>query len=78
VSCEVFFSPGDDRGCVASTPLDPVVYFQAGDECNAGFISGTLSCSSTPGPALTQASCPINKPIQFHPPDPGGCPEVTD
>ncbi|MCC7535226.1 MAG: hypothetical protein IT379_03390 [Deltaproteobacteria bacterium] len=76
VGCEVFFSPGDDRGCVASSPGSPVVYFQAGDQCDRGFVTGTLHCSTTPGPALDSTSCPINKPTPMHVSDRGGCPET--
>lgn len=77
-SCQVFFTPGDDRGCVASVPTSPVVYFQAGDECNAGFVSGTLCCSTTPKPPLTQQTCPINKPQPIHVASKTECPAVTD
>ena len=65
-SCQVFFTPGDDRGCVASAPNSASVYFQAGDQCNAGFVSGKLCCSKNPAPPLDQNNCPINKPIQYH------------
>jgi len=78
VGCEVFFTPGDDRGCVASRPDDPTVYFQAGDECDAGLVSGTLYCSDTPGAPLDQSSCPINKPDPRHVDDRDMCPEITD
>jgi hypothetical protein len=78
VGCDVFFSPGDDRGCVAGTPASSVVYFQAGDECNAGFISGTMYCSTQIGSPLDSSSCPINKPIPIYASDPGGCPELQN
>jgi len=74
VGCNVFFSPGDDRGCVASQPTGSAVYFQAGDECNAGLVTGTLYCSTTPGPPLDAGNCPINKPVPYWVPDPSGCP----
>jgi hypothetical protein len=74
----VQFSQGDDRGCVASTPDDPVVYFQAGDQCNAGLVVGTLFCATVPGAPLDNASCPINKPTPIHVGDPDECPEITD
>ncbi|MBK7586183.1 MAG: hypothetical protein IPI67_39115 [Myxococcales bacterium] len=75
-SCNVFFSPGDDRGCVASTPLSSTVYFQAGDQCNLGIVTGTLCCSKTPQAALTQQSCPINKPQPIHATAKSECPTV--
>jgi opacity protein-like surface antigen len=78
VACNVFFTPGDDRGCVANAPGSSVVYFQAGDECSAGFVTGTLSCSTMMGSPLGPSNCPINKPITFYPSDPSGCPEITD
>ncbi len=78
VGCNVLFSPGDDRGCVAHTSGSAVVYFQAGDECSAGFIGGTMSCSTSPGVALGASNCPINKPIPIYASDPSGCPEIQD
>lgn len=78
VGCEVFFSPGDDRGCIASTPGSSAVYFQAGDQCSAGLVTGTLSCSTQMGAPLDAASCPINKPIPIYASSPSGCPEISD
>jgi len=75
-SCNVLFSPGDDRGCVASTPTSSVVYFQAGDQCNVGLVMGTLCCSKTPQAPLTQQSCPINKPQPIHAASKSGCPAI--
>src|SRR5262249_23546857 len=48
VGCQVFFTPGDPRGCIASTPTSSTVYFQAGDVCDQGFITGTLHCAAMP------------------------------
>ncbi len=76
VGCEVLFSPGDDRGCVASTPSSSVVYFQAGDQCENGLVGGTLSCSTSVGAPLDASSCPINKPIPIYATDPSGCPDL--
>lgn len=78
VGCEVFFSPGDDRGCIASTPATSAVYFQAGDQCNAGLVTGTLSCSTQMGAPLSAATCPINKPVPIYASAPAGCPEIID
>lgn len=76
VGCDVAFSPGDDRGCVASTPTSATVYFQAGDECDKGVVGGTLRCANTPGSALDATSCTINKPVPIYATSPGGCPAV--
>jgi hypothetical protein len=76
ISCNVVFSPGDSRGCVASTPTSSVVYFQAGDQCDKGLITGTMRCSVTPGPALSAANCPINKPVPIYATSRTGCPAV--
>jgi hypothetical protein len=78
VGCNVIFSPGDDRGCVASSPTESIVYFQAGDKCNQGLILGTLYCSATVGAALDFASCPINKPVPMHVSSSNQCPETND
>jgi hypothetical protein len=76
VGCSVFFTPGDDRGCVANAPGSAVVYFQAGDQCNAGLVTGTLHCSKSAAAPLDGASCPINKPIPIYASSPSGCPAV--
>jgi hypothetical protein len=76
VGCNVLFSPGDDRGCVASTPTDSAVYFQAGDECDQGIVGGRLYCAATPGAPLDASSCPINKPVPIYATSPSGCPPV--
>ena len=76
VGCSVFFTPGDYRGCVASRPDSPVVYFQAGDDCNRGFVTGTLLCAPEPGDPLSEANCPINKRDRFYPEDRSGCPST--
>lgn len=76
VGCAVTFSPGDDRGCVASRPDSSQVYFQAGDECNAGFVTGHLLCSTVPGAPLDSTNCPISKPVQIHVSDRSMCPET--
>jgi hypothetical protein len=76
VGCNVTFVGGDHRGCVANTPGSPVVYFQEGDVCSAGHLSGTLLCSSQPGGALNATNCPINKPTKYYPPTKSGCPDT--
>lgn len=78
VGCSVFFSPGDRRGCVASRPDSPAVYFQAGNSCSRGFVTGTLLCSAEQGDPLNFANCPINKQDRFYPEDRSGCPETEE
>lgn len=74
VGCQVFFTPGDDRGCIASQPDESTVYFQAGDECDRGLVTGTLLCSPEQGHPLDADSCPINKPVPIYAEDRTGCP----
>lgn len=81
VGCNVLFSPGDDRGCVAHAPGDSDVYFQAGDQCNVGVVGGTLMCQAVGCGggglvALDAGNCPINKPVDIYAADPDGCPEI--
>lgn len=74
VGCNVFFTPGDDRGCIASQPDDSTVYFQAGDQCDQGLVTGTLLCSAAEGDPLDAGNCPINKPVPIYAGDRAGCP----
>ncbi|MEZ4392767.1 MAG: MopE-related protein [Polyangiales bacterium] len=74
VGCDITMAGGDPRGCVASTPRSPVVYFQEGDVCGAGRVTGTLRCSNVPGGGLNASNCPINKPQRIYPASRSGCP----
>ena len=76
VGCNVLFVGGDSRGCVANAPGSPVVYFQEGDVCSAGYLSGTLLCSSVAGGGLNVGNCPINKPVKYYPTSKLGCPKT--
>lgn len=81
VGCNVLFSPGDDRGCVAHAPGDSDVYFQAGDQCNVGVVGGTLLCQAVgcgggAVVALDAGNCPINKPVDIYAANPDGCPDL--
>lgn len=76
VGCNVIFTPGDDRGCVASQTDDSTVYFQAGDECDQGLVMGTLLCSPVEGAPLDDENCPINKPVPIYAADRNGCPDT--
>jgi hypothetical protein len=75
IGCTVTFSGDDPRGCVANTLNDSIVYFQEGDKCGAGHVSGTLFCSSQPSSTpLNDQNCPINKSTKYYPPARSGCP----
>jgi hypothetical protein len=77
VGCAITFDGGDHRGCIANAPGSSVVYFQEGDKCGAGHLSGTLFCSSTPGVGLNAVDCPINKIMPFYPTTQSGCPKTN-
>jgi len=74
IACTITMEGSDSRGCVASSPQGSAVYFQEGDKCGVGHVSGTLRCASQPGAALDAATCPINKSNPMYPASPGGCP----
>lgn len=74
VGCDVQFVGGDDRGCVAYDPGASEVYFQEGDVCDAGHLSGTLTCSTEPGAGLDAATCAIDKDEPIYVADPDDCP----
>lgn len=74
IACDIVFEGGDDRGCVAYVPGSSEVYFQEGDVCSAGHLSGTMTCSTEEGGALDEDSCPINKDERFYESDPDDCP----
>lgn len=76
IGCDIVMSGGDSRGCVASTPTSSTVYFQEGDVCGAGHVSGTLLCASEPGMGLDETNCVINKATRYYPPDRNGCPDT--
>lgn len=76
VGCNLVFAGGDERGCVASSPNNSTVYFQEGNNCGAGHVSGTLLCSNQQGAPLSESTCPINKSKKYYPADASGCPET--
>jgi hypothetical protein len=79
VGCDIHLQGGDNRGCVANDYGTSVVYFQEGDACHAGHVSGQLFCSSfLPPDSLDAENCPINKDRQFHVDDRDDCPETND
>ncbi len=76
VGCAINFSGGDSRGCIANAPGTSLVYFQEGDKCSAGHLSGVLFCSSTQKGALNAVNCPINKSVKYYPASKSGCPDT--
>jgi hypothetical protein len=77
VGCSIIMAGGDPRGCVASSPTNPVVYFQEGHLCGAGHVAGLLMCSSEPGAGLNASNCVINKAISYYPTSRSGCPATN-
>jgi hypothetical protein len=75
VGCNIVMQGDDSRGCVAAEPTGSVVFFKEGNKCDAGRVTGTLLCSSTPGDRLDAVNCPINKPNKYYPLDGSGCPD---
>lgn len=73
IGCQITMAGNDPRGCIANNG-GPVVYFQEGDKCGAGNVSGTLLCSSQPGAPLGPTNCAINKSTKYYPPTKAGCP----
>jgi hypothetical protein len=53
------------------------LYFQEGVACNAGYLTGTVTCSSVPGPPLDATNCPINKPSPHWGSKPSDCPAIN-
>jgi hypothetical protein len=77
IGCDIRLQGGDERGCVANAPGSSIVYFQEGDVCSAGRVTGTLLCSSfLPPEPLNEDNCPINKDRQIHVSDRGDCPDT--
>jgi hypothetical protein len=74
VGCNVTFSGGDHRGCVAHQVGSSTVFFKEGDECGKGWLRGTLTCSTTPGGGLNEANCAINKSSRIYRTHPNQCP----
>jgi len=76
VGCNITMGGGDCRGCVANTPTSSKVYFQEGNNCGAGYVKGTLYCSSKPGAGLNASNCQINKKKKYYPKNKSGCPAL--
>lgn len=75
IGCNIIMSGNDPRGCIANTPGSAQVYFQEGNACGAGHVSGTLKCSSKkPSTPLDGSNCPINKSTPIYALSQSGCP----
>jgi hypothetical protein len=71
-----FPPPGDNRGCVASEPARPSVFFKSGDGCSSGApLTGAVVCGVAPGAPLDAASCPFDKPTKIYVATPAQCPD---
>jgi len=77
IACEINFQGGDPRGCVAYRQGESTVYLQEGNQCGAGRVTGTLTCSNLLVGDLDANTCPINKPDTFYPNRPRGCPDTN-
>lgn len=75
VGCDITFVGGTPCGCVASTPTSSTVFFKEGKVCDAGHLSGTLTCACKPGVGLNATNCPIkDKTYKYYPKSESGCP----
>jgi len=75
IGCDISFIGGTPCGCVASTPTSSTVFFKEGKVCDAGHLSGTLTCSCKPGVGLNATNCPIkDKTYKYYPTSSSGCP----
>jgi hypothetical protein len=75
IGCDIEFIGGTPCGCVASTPTGPSVFFKEGKVCDAGHLTGTLTCSCKPGTGLNATNCPIKgKTYKYYPTSSSGCP----
>jgi hypothetical protein len=73
-SCAVQFVGDTPHGCVASTPDSPAVFFKEGVVCDAGYLTGTLTCSCKQGVGLDASNCSINKANKHYKASSSECP----
>jgi hypothetical protein len=78
VGCNITMAGGDCRGCIANAPGSSNVYFQEGNQCGAGKVTGVLYCSSVAKNGLDAGNCAINKVYKYYEANPSGCPELGD
>jgi hypothetical protein len=76
VGCNITMAGGDCRGCVANAQGSSKVYFQEGNQCGAGKVTGKLHCSSVAAGGLDAGNCTINKTYTFYEEDPAKCPAI--
>ena len=75
IACTVNFDGDDPRGCIAFRPGRSSVYFQEGNRCGFGRVTGTLTCSTRPSSnGLNEMNCPMNKPVRLYTNDRNRCP----
>ena len=77
IACQIDFQGGDPRGCVAYRAPESTVYLQEGNQCGAGRVVGTITCSTQVGTGLNMTNCPINKVDASYPQDRSGCAETN-
>jgi hypothetical protein len=77
LGCDVTFEGGDPRGCVALIEMGQGLYFQEGNDCGAGRLTGTITCGASAGMPLSPALCPIDKEEPIYAPSPDFCPDTT-
>ena len=77
VGCDVDFDGDDPRGCIASKADEKSVYFQEGNNCGSGSVSGILMCSSVQGNGLNKNNCKMNKKDKFYVSKPSKCPDTN-
>ncbi len=66
--CSISFRGSRGRGCVSVAMNGRTAFLKEGRQCDAGNVTGTLTCSSTPPNVLmNSANCPINQPRQTYP-----------
>jgi hypothetical protein len=76
VGCSITMHGNDPKGCIANAPGSSEVYFQEGDACGAGRVTGILRCSSKPAAELNEINCQINKPDKYYERTREDCPET--
>lgn len=74
VGCKITMAGSDCRGCIANAQGSSKVYFQEGNQCGAGKVTGQLFCSSVPASGLDAGNCSINKTIKYYEKDASKCP----
>ena len=76
VGCDIIFEGSDPRGCVAHQPGERTVYLQEGNDCGAGRVRGSLSCSNLVQTRLNEMNCPMNKTDRRYPRRSARCPDT--